>query len=80
MTWTRGTAASGVNTVSAGVGVGIVPETTARQAARTMPLAVLPLRDPWAVRDLHPCTRDPHGLSACARDLAAHLAGPGTAP
>lgn len=66
--------------VSAGVGVGIVPETTARQAARIMPLAVLPLRDAWAVRDLRLCIRDPHGLSTCARDLAAHLAAPEAPP
>ena len=39
------------------VGIGIVPETTARRVAKTMAIAAVPLTDPWAVREsdhLHP--------------------------
>lgn len=46
--------------VEAGVGIGIVPETTAHRAARTMALTIIPLRDDWARRDLQLCVRS-HG-------------------
>ncbi|MDQ0473405.1 LysR substrate-binding domain-containing protein [Labrys wisconsinensis] len=59
--------------VEAGVGIGIVPETTARRAARTMAIAVLPLTDPWALRDLRLCLRSRAALSASARLLVEHL-------
>jgi DNA-binding transcriptional LysR family regulator len=42
---------------AAGVGIGVVPETAARRARRSMPLAVLRLADPWAVRLLTVCVR-----------------------
>ena len=59
--------------VEAGVGVGVVPETTARRAAQTMSLTVVPLEDDWALRDLRICVRDLDALSPSARQLMRHL-------
>ncbi len=65
--------------VEAGVGVGIVPDTTARRAARTMAIGIVPLRDRWAMRDLRICVRDLAALSPRARQLVQQLtAGSGT--
>ena len=55
------------------VGIGIVPETTARRVARTMAIAVVPLTDPWAVRELTICTRRLRELPPYARQLVEHL-------
>src|SRR5204863_9532128 len=43
--------------VEAGVGVGIVPATTAHRAARTTAISIVPLLDAWAQRDLRVCLR-----------------------
>ena len=59
--------------VEAGVGVGIVPETTARRAARTMEIAVVALDDAWATRDLTICLRARATLGPSARLLVDHL-------
>lgn len=59
--------------VEAGVGLGIVPETTARRAGRTMAIAAIDLKDPWAARDLTLCVRSQSELTATARELVAHL-------
>ncbi len=59
--------------VEAGVGLGIVPETTARRAARTMEIAVVDLDNPWASRDLTICIRGLDELPVSARQLVEHL-------
>ena len=59
--------------VEAGVGLGIVPETTARRAARTMAIAAVDLEDPWAARDLTLCIRSLKDLPPSARQLVEHL-------
>ena len=59
--------------VEAGVGLGIVPETTARRAARTMAIAAVDLEDPWAARDLTLCIRALPDLPPSARQLVEHL-------
>ena len=59
--------------VECGVGVGIVPETTARRAARTMGIAVVQLADPWALRELTICVRGVADLTSSARKLVEHL-------
>jgi DNA-binding transcriptional LysR family regulator len=59
--------------VECNVGIGIVPETTARRAARTVALAVVPLDEPWAVRDLTICIRNLRELPAYTRQLVEHL-------
>jgi DNA-binding transcriptional LysR family regulator len=63
--------------VEAGVGIGVVPATTAYRAARTMAIEVMPLMDPWAIRDLRICLRDPAALSIRAQQLIALLAAGG---
>jgi DNA-binding transcriptional LysR family regulator len=62
--------------VECGVGLGIVPETTATRAAKTMALAVVPLDEPWAARDLTICVRALKELPPYARELVEHLRAP----
>ena len=59
--------------VEAGVGIGIVPETTARLAQRTSDLAIVALTDPWAKRDLTLCLRAYADLPPAARMLVDAL-------
>ena len=59
--------------VECGVGVGVVPETTARRAARTMSLGIVELTDDWARRDLTICVRDLDQLAPYARELVKSL-------
>ena len=55
------------------VGIGIVPETTARRVMRTMAIAIVPLTDPWALRALTICIRNMKELPLYARQLVEHL-------
>ena len=55
------------------VGIGIVPETTAHRVAKTMAIAVVPLTDSWAVRELTICIRTMNDLPLYARQLVEHL-------
>ncbi|NIX75258.1 LysR family transcriptional regulator [Microvirga terricola] len=66
--------------VEAGVGLGIVPETTARRAGHTMAITAIDLEDPWAARDLTLCVRSQSELTATARELVAHLRGGAEGP
>lgn len=59
--------------VEAGVGLGIVPETTAERAARTMAIHSVHLDDSWAARELTLCIRSLKDLAPSARQLAEHL-------
>jgi DNA-binding transcriptional LysR family regulator len=59
--------------VECSVGIGIVPETTARRVAKTMAIAIVPLTDSWAVRDLTICIRNTKELPLYARQLVEHL-------
>ena len=59
--------------VECNVGIGIVPESTARRVARTMAIVVVPLTDPWAVRELTICIRSLRELPPYARQLVEHL-------
>lgn len=59
--------------VESNVGIGIVPETTARRAAKTIDIGIIALADPWAVRDLTICVRKLEELPAYARELVAHM-------
>ena len=59
--------------VECNVGIGIVPETTARRVARTMAIVPVPLTDPWAVRELTICIRSLDELPPYARQLVEHL-------
>jgi DNA-binding transcriptional LysR family regulator len=55
------------------VGIGIVPETTARRVSKTMAIKPVTLSDPWAVRDLTICIRSLGELPLYARQLVEHL-------
>jgi DNA-binding transcriptional LysR family regulator len=59
--------------VECNVGIGIVPETTARRVARTMAIATVALTDLWAVRELTICVRGLAELPPYARELVEHL-------
>ena len=59
--------------VEKNVGVGIVPETTARRAVKTMAITIVTLTDAWAVRDLTICVRSFAELPSYARELVTHL-------
>jgi molybdate transport repressor ModE-like protein len=55
------------------VGIGIVPETTARRVSKTMAIKAVTLSDAWAVRDLTICVRAIKELPLYARQLVEHL-------
>jgi DNA-binding transcriptional LysR family regulator len=55
------------------VGIGIVPETTARWAAKTMAIRIVQLTDPWALRELTICVRDYGAVPPYARQLVDHM-------
>lgn len=59
--------------VEAGVGVGVVPQSTAARVAQTTPLSVIELEDEWAVRDLTLCVRRFADLRPYAQDLVRSL-------
>lgn len=59
--------------VECGVGVGVVPATTAARAARTMALAVVDLSDDWAVRELTIVVRAGEQLRPYAQALVDSL-------
>src|SRR5580692_9621991 len=59
------------------VGIGIVPETTARRVARTMAIKRVALTDPWAERELTICIRSLDALPVYAQELVQHLRADG---
>jgi len=59
--------------VECNVGIGIVPETTARRAARTLAITPVALTDSWAARDLTICVRAMRELPPLTRQLVEHL-------
>jgi DNA-binding transcriptional LysR family regulator len=59
--------------VECNVGVGIVPETTAKRIAKATAIAWVRLTDAWAARDLTICVRKEETLPPYARQLVDHL-------
>jgi len=59
--------------VAAGVGVAVVPEAAARRCARSMPIAMVRIRDSWANRKLVICARSFRALPRPAKLLVEHL-------
>lgn len=59
--------------VSAGIGVAVMPEVAARRCARSMKIAVVRIRDPWADRRLAICARSFKALPKPAQQLVEHL-------
>lgn len=62
--------------VAAGLGIGILPEGSARIYMGTLPLRCIRLHEPWAERQLMLCVRSQDGLSPVAQLLAEHLCQP----
>jgi len=62
--------------VEGNVGIGVVPETTAARAMRTMKLHAIELSDDWAPRNLMICVRSLRDLPIYAQDLVKSLAQP----
>ena len=59
--------------VESGVGVGVVPQTTASRAARNTSLAIIDLADDWALRELTIVVRAEEELRPYARELVESL-------
>jgi DNA-binding transcriptional LysR family regulator len=59
--------------VECGVGVGVVPATTAARAAKTMALAIVDLSDDWAIRELAIVVRAGEALRPYAQALVDSL-------
>src|SRR5450755_473985 len=59
--------------VAADIGVAVVPEAAARRCARSMPIATIRIRDPWANRRLAICARSFKTLPRPAKLLVEHL-------
>ena len=62
--------------VECGVGVGVVPATTAARAVKTMALAVTDLADDWAIRELKIVVRTSDELRPYAKALVESLRAP----
>lgn len=59
--------------VECNVGVGVVPQTTAKRISRSSAITIVELADAWALRDLTICVRDSDDLPPLARQLVDHL-------
>jgi DNA-binding transcriptional LysR family regulator len=59
--------------VAADVGIALVPEAAARRCARSMPIAMIRIRDAWANRKLAICARSFKALPRPAKLLVEHL-------
>jgi DNA-binding transcriptional LysR family regulator len=59
--------------VATDVGIAVVPEAAARRCARSMPIAIIRIRDPWANRRLAICARSFKALPRPAKQLVEHL-------
>ena len=59
--------------VAAGVGIAVVPEAAAKRCARSMPITMIRIRDPWANRRLAICARSFKTLPRPAKQLVEFL-------
>ncbi|WP_213879395.1 LysR substrate-binding domain-containing protein [Pseudomonas sp. dw_358] len=59
--------------VEAGVGIGVIPESAAVRHSRTMALSIVPLDEPWAVRERSILVRQLEALPGCIRALISIL-------
>ncbi|QCN96927.1 LysR family transcriptional regulator (plasmid) [Azospirillum argentinense] len=64
--------------VEQGVGLGIVPEASAKRCRRFTKIRAVRLTDPWAVRSLVVCVRRLDALPGHSRELVTRLAGGAT--
>lgn len=59
--------------IAEGVGVGIVPDSTSRRLAATLPISCVELAEPWAIRERYLLMRSMDALSPAAQALVAEL-------
>ena len=59
--------------VESGIGLGVIPASAAQRHAQKMRIAVVPLRDAWAERELRIAVRDTASLTAAATALIEAL-------
>lgn len=59
--------------IESAVGVGILPESAASRHARGMAIAIVPLSDAWAVREMRICMRSLDTLPSFAQELVQLL-------
>ena len=59
--------------VACNVGIGIVPQTTARRVRKMLSIVTIALGDAWALRDLRICVRKLSELPPYARQFVEHL-------
>ena len=59
--------------IEAGLGIGVLPEESARPFVASMQLRLVRLSDPWARRRMYVCVRSYAGLAGIARKLVDHL-------
>ncbi len=59
--------------IESGVGVGVLPESAAGRHAQSMKIAIVPLADGWAVREMQICVRSMEALPSFARELVELL-------
>lgn len=61
--------------IHTGMGVGVLPEKVVRNYLPALDVAVIPLTDAWARRELKVAVRSLDGLSITARQMLEHLIG-----
>ena len=59
--------------IQTGMGVGVLPEAAVRDLLPALDVAVIPLTDPWARRELKVGVRSLERLSVTARQMLEHL-------
>jgi DNA-binding transcriptional LysR family regulator len=59
--------------VAADVGIAVVPEAAARRCARSMAIAIVRIRDPWANRRLVICARSFKAMPRPTKQLVDYL-------
>ena len=67
--------ASVAQLVAKNIGVAILPEPAAMGYLEKLPLALIPLEEPWAIRELNVCVRPDNRTSMPALQLARFLVG-----
>lgn len=59
--------------VEAGMGIGLIPEKSARRYLKSMGIALVAFDEPWGTRQLNLCVRSFEGLAPAARLFVEHL-------
>lgn len=67
-----------VRMIEANIGIGVLPEMTARRHAKTLSLKIIHLNDIWAVRNLQICVKDLSSLPLFTRQLVDLLVADGS--